>query len=51
VALERTESLAYARHRAEELARSARLQLECLPRGECSTILESLAEWSVRREK
>ncbi len=50
-ALERTESLAYARRRAEEFARSARQELECLPRSECRSILELLTEWSVRREK
>src|SRR5262249_62094676 len=30
-ALEKTHSLAYARRRAEELARTARAELECLP--------------------
>jgi octaprenyl-diphosphate synthase len=50
-ALERTQSVAYARRRAEELARSARHELECLPRGECRSILEAMTDWSVRREK
>lgn len=51
LALERTQSVAHAKRRAEELARQARQELECLPRGECRTILESLTDWSVRREK
>ena len=50
-ALEQTQSLAYARRRAEEFARAARQELECLPRSECRSILESLGDWSVRREK
>ena len=50
-ALEKVQSVAYARRRAEELARSARQELECLPRSECRSILELLTEWAVRREK
>ena len=50
-ALERTQSLAHARRRAEEFARSARQALEYLPRSECRSILEVLTEWTVRREK
>ncbi|MBY0459130.1 MAG: polyprenyl synthetase family protein, partial [Gemmataceae bacterium] len=50
-ALERTQSVAYAKRRAEELARAAKQELECLPRGECRTILEAIADWSIRREK
>jgi octaprenyl-diphosphate synthase len=50
-ALERTEAVAYARRRAEELSRAARAELECLPRSECRSILEALTDWSVRREK
>ena len=50
-ALEKTQSLAYARRRADEFARTARQELECLPRSECRSILEVLTEWSVRREK
>ena len=50
-ALEKTQSIAHAKRRADEFARSARQELECLPRSECRTILESVAEWSVRREK
>jgi octaprenyl-diphosphate synthase len=50
-ALEKTQSVAYAKRRAEEFARSAKQELECLPRSECRTILEAVADWSVRREK
>jgi octaprenyl-diphosphate synthase len=50
-ALEKTQSLAYARRKAEEFARSARQELECLPRGECRAILEAMTDWSTRREK
>ena len=50
-AMEKTQSLVYARRRAEEFARLARQQLECLPRSECRSILESLCDWTVRREK
>ena len=50
-ALEKTQSVAYAKRRAEEFARLAKQELECLPRSECRTILETVAEWSVRREK
>jgi octaprenyl-diphosphate synthase len=49
-ALEKTQSQAYARRRAEELARSARQELECLPRSECRGILEAVTEWTIRRE-
>lgn len=51
LALEKTQSLAYARRRAEEHARIARQELECLPRNECRAILETLTDWSVKREK
>jgi octaprenyl-diphosphate synthase len=50
-ALEKTQSITYAKRRAEELARGARQELECVPRSECRAILEAVAEWSVRREK
>ncbi|MCI0699664.1 MAG: polyprenyl synthetase family protein [Planctomycetia bacterium] len=50
-ALEKTQSLAYAKRKAEEFARAARQELDCLQRSDCRTILESLTEWSVRREK
>ncbi len=50
-ALASTESLAYARHRAEALARASRHALECLPRSECRAILEAMTDWCVRRDK
>jgi octaprenyl-diphosphate synthase len=50
-ALEKTQSVAYAKRKAEEFARSAKQELECLPRSECRTVLEGIADWSVRREK
>ncbi len=49
-ALERTQSLAYARYRADEFVRSARAGLEGLPKSECRAILEHLTDWSARRE-
>jgi len=51
LALEKTHSLIHARRKAEEFARSARQELESLPRGECRTILEAMTDWSVCREK
>jgi octaprenyl-diphosphate synthase len=51
LAMEKTQSVAYARRRADEFARAARQELECLPRSECRAILESLCDWSVRRER
>jgi len=50
-ALRRTESLAFARFRADELARAARAELAALPRSDARTVLEALPEWAVRREK
>ncbi len=50
-ALEKTQSVAYAKRKAEEFARAAKAELECLPRTECRAILEGVAEWSIRREK
>jgi len=50
-AMEKTHSLTSARRKAEAFARAARLELDCLPRGECRTLLESLCGWSIRREK
>ena len=50
-ALEKTQSVAYAKRKADELARSAKAELECLPRSECRAVLEGVADWSVRREK
>jgi octaprenyl-diphosphate synthase len=51
VAMEKTQSLTYARRKAEEFARAARHELECLPRSECRAILEAMTDWSVKREK
>ena len=50
-ALDRTQSLNHARRKAEESARTARQELEYLPRSECRAILESLCDWSIRRER
>ncbi len=50
-ALQHTSSLVYARRKAEEFARAARHELDCLPRGECRTILEAMTDWSVRRDR
>lgn len=50
-ALEKTQSVAYAKRKAEEFAKAAKHELECLPRTECRAILEGVAEWSIRREK
>lgn len=50
-ALEKTQSIAYAKRKAEDFARTARAELECLPRTECRAILETVAEWSITREK
>jgi octaprenyl-diphosphate synthase len=50
-ALEKTQSVAYAKRKAEDFARAAKQELECLPRSECRTVLEGIADWSVRREK
>jgi octaprenyl-diphosphate synthase len=50
-ALEKTQSVAHAKRKADDLARAAKTELECLPRGECRTILEMIADWSIRREK
>lgn len=51
IALEKTQSLVYARRKAEEFVRSARRDLEVLPRSEFRAILESLGDWAIRREK
>lgn len=51
MAMEKTQSVGYARRRAEEFARSARQELEGLPRSKCRTILEAITEWCIRREK
>lgn len=49
--LQRTGSVAYARRRADEFARTARQALDGLPKSECRLILEQLTDWSIRREK
>jgi octaprenyl-diphosphate synthase len=49
-ALDKTQSLSHVRRRAEEFARLARQELECLPRSDCRAILETICDWSVRRE-
>jgi octaprenyl-diphosphate synthase len=51
IAFQRTESLAYARRRADDFAKKARQSLESLPASECKSILEQLCDWSTRREK
>jgi octaprenyl-diphosphate synthase len=50
-ALEKTQSVSYAKRKAEEFARAARQELECLLRSECRAVLEGITDWSVRREK
>ncbi|MFO0809248.1 MAG: polyprenyl synthetase family protein [Gemmataceae bacterium] len=50
VALKATNAVAYARHRAEELATEAANELECLPESECRGILTSLTKWVIKRE-
>jgi octaprenyl-diphosphate synthase len=50
-ALQRTDSLAHARGRADELARAARAELADLPRSDARAVLEALPEWAVRRDK
>lgn len=54
-ALRATDALAFARGRADELARTARASLADLPRSEARALLEALPEWAlpewaVRRE-
>jgi len=50
-ALQQTQSVTYSRRRAEEFARVARRELECLPRTDCRAILESLGDWTTRRDQ
>ncbi len=50
-AMERTGSFDYARGIADESAKRAKRELDCLPPGECRSVLESLCDWSTRREK
>lgn len=49
--LSRSESVSYAKRRAEEFAHSAREALNVLPPSPCRSILEQLTVWSIRREK
>jgi octaprenyl-diphosphate synthase len=49
--LRQTGALSYARRRAEEHATAARDSLAVLPPGECRSLLLSLTDWTVRREK
>lgn len=49
-ALEQTKALSYARRRAEDFARSAAAELDCLPSNHCKEVLKSLTEWVVGRE-
>jgi octaprenyl-diphosphate synthase len=49
--LEETDSLQYARRRAEEFSRNARASLAVLTDSECKAILEMLAAWSIRRNQ
>lgn len=49
--MEKTQSLPYALKKAEEFARIARQELDCLPRNECRSILEAMTDWSIKREK
>jgi octaprenyl-diphosphate synthase len=45
------DSLTYAQRRAEEFATQAQLELECLPRSACRSILENLADRAVHRNR
>jgi len=47
----RSGSLVFAKRTADDFARAARAALEGLPPSDCRAVLESLTEWSVRREK
>ncbi|MCS6864163.1 MAG: polyprenyl synthetase family protein [Gemmataceae bacterium] len=50
-ALEKTQSVAYAKRQAEERAIAAKQALDGLPRNECRILLEAIADWSVRRSQ
>jgi len=50
-AMESTQSLLYAREKADDFASRAREFLQCLPRSESRGLLEHLTQWSIRREK
>src|SRR5262249_16727787 len=49
--LRETNALAYARRRAEEFAGQARSAIADLPPSESRSLLISLTDWTVRREK
>lgn len=49
--LRETGALAYAKRRAEEHAQQARAAVSVLPASECRAVLETLTDWTVRREK
>ncbi len=49
-ALEQTKALSYARRRAEEFARTAAAELNCLPPSPSKDVMKSLTEWVVGRE-
>jgi octaprenyl-diphosphate synthase len=48
--LRETDSLGYAKRRADGFARAAREQLAGLPHSDARTVLEQMAEWSTRRQ-
>lgn len=50
-AMERAGSIESARATAEDTAKRAMRELDCLPPGDCRSVLESLCDWSTRREK
>jgi octaprenyl-diphosphate synthase len=49
--LRETNALGYARRRAEEFAERAREALRSIPPSEPRTLLASLTDWTIRREK
>jgi octaprenyl-diphosphate synthase len=51
VVVQKAGSVAYARWRADEFARTARQALDGLPRSESRAILEQLTDWAIRRER
>jgi octaprenyl-diphosphate synthase len=50
-ALAKTDSVGYARRRAEALAAEAADELDCLPPSECRELLRAATQWAVRRDK
>jgi len=49
--LQETGAVQYARHCADEHAAKARHALRCIPASDARDVLESLTDWSIRREK